>query len=202
MQSKSKRFYLVAWHFRPDSTNGGKVCQKHRTQLKEPLVPTPLQDRLWQKVGMDLFEWSTRDYLLIIDHFSRYIELAELKSTLAIRAIKEVFARHRTAEFVISDNGPQLSSAVFRQFAKENNFIHTTSSPRYPQANREVERTVRTIKDLWKKDSDYSRALLAYRSIPLVHRFSPAQLLMGRNLHTSLPQSTAKLDPKWSVLVH
>ena len=134
-----------------------ELCQKHRSQLKEPLLPTPLPDRPWQKVGMDLFEWSKRDYLLNIDYFSRYIEIAELKSTSAevtIRAIKEVFARHGTAELVISDNGPQFSSSVFREFAKENNFIHITSSPRYPQANGEAERAVRTIKDLWKKDSD------------------------------------------------
>ena len=144
-----------------------ELCQKHRSQLKEPLLPTPLPDRPWQKVGMDLFEWSKRDYLLIIDYFSRYIEIAELKSTLAevtIRAIKEVFARHGTAELVISDNGPQFSSSVFREFAKENNFIHITSSPRYPQAHGEAERDVRTIKDWWKKDSDHSRALRAYRS--------------------------------------
>lgn len=180
-----------------------ELCQKHRSQLKEPLMPTPLPDRPWQKVGMDLFEWSKRDYLLVIDYFSRYIEIAELKSTSAevtIRAIKDVFARHGTAEFVITDNGPQFSSSVFREFAKENNFMHITSSPRYPQANGEAERAVRTIKDLWKKDSDYSRPLLAYRSTPLGHGFSPAQLLMGRNLCTSLPQSTTKLDPKWPDL--
>lgn len=179
------------------------TCQKHRSQLKEPLLPTPLPGRPWQRVGMDLFEWSKRAYLLIIDYFSRYIEIAELKSTLAevtIRAIKEVFARHGTAEFVISDNGPQFSSSVFREFAKENNFTHITGSPHYPQANGEAERAVQTIKDLWKKDSDYSRALLAYRSTPLAHGFSPAQLLMGRNLRTSLPQSPTKLDPKWPDL--
>lgn len=180
-----------------------ELCQKHRLQNKEPLVSTPVPDRPWQRVGMDLFEWSKKNYLLIIDYFSRYIEVAELKSTSAevtIRAVKEVFARHGTAETVVSDNGPQFSSELFQQFAKEYKFTHSTSSPRYPQANGEAERAVRTVKNLWKRDNDYCRALLAYRATPLEHGFSPAQLLMGRNLRTSLPQPTAKLEPKWPDL--
>uniref|UniRef100_A0AAQ5XBH2 Integrase catalytic domain-containing protein n=1 Tax=Amphiprion ocellaris TaxID=80972 RepID=A0AAQ5XBH2_AMPOC len=101
---------------------------------------------------------------------------------------------------VVSDNGPQFSSEQFKEFAKEYQFRHITSSPRYPQANGEAERAVRTIKDLWKKDSDFNRALLVYRATPLEHGFSPAQLLMGKNLRISLPQSSAKLEPKWPDL--
>lgn len=44
---------------------------------------------------------------------------------------------------------------------------------------------------------DHSRVLLAYRATPLEHVFSTAQLLMGRHLCTSLPQTTTKLDPLW-----
>lgn len=61
-------------------------------------------------------------------------------------------------------------------------------------------RAVRTIKDLWKKDSDSNRALLAYRATLLEHGFSPAQLLMRRNLGTSLTQTAAKLVPTWPDL--
>lgn len=180
-----------------------ETCQKYRVQNCEPLLPTPLPHRPWQKVGMDLFEWSKKQYLLIIDFFSRYIEVAQLKymsAEVTISAVKEAFARHGTAETVVSDNGPQFSSEQFKQFAKEYQFRHITGSPRYPQANGEAERAVRTIKDLWKKDNDFNRALLVYRATPLEHGFLPAQLLMGRNLRTSLPQPTAKLDPKWPDL--
>ncbi|XP_051782102.1 uncharacterized protein K02A2.6-like [Erpetoichthys calabaricus] len=136
-----------------------EICQKHRVQSHEPLIPTQVPDRPWQKVGMDLFEWSKRQYLLLIDFFSRYIEVVELKCTSAevtVKAIKEIFARHGTAETVVSDNGPQFSSELFKMFAEEYQFTHVTSSPRYPQANGEAERAVWTIKDLWKKDPDHS----------------------------------------------
>ena len=46
-----------------------------------------------------------------------------------------MFARHGIPEQVISDNGPQFSSECFCLFAREYDFSHTTSSPRYPQSN-------------------------------------------------------------------
>ena len=53
-------------------------CIKYRSQRAEPLRPTPLPSLPWQKVGTDLFEWKTLVYLLIIDYYSRWIEVAKL----------------------------------------------------------------------------------------------------------------------------
>ncbi|KAL0150323.1 hypothetical protein M9458_054431, partial [Cirrhinus mrigala] len=180
-----------------------EMCQRYRTQYREPLLQSQVLNRPWQKVGMDLFEWRNKTYLFIIDYFSRYIEVAELRVTSAeatVRAVKEAFAHHGYPETVVSDNGPQFSSETFRLFAEESCFTHVTSSPRYPQANGEAERAVQTVKCLWKKDTDQTRALLAYRATPLEHGYSPAQLLMGRNLRTSLPQSSSQLTPQWPDL--
>ena len=67
--------------------------------------------------------------------------------------------------------------------------IHTTSSPRYPQSNGEAERGVETVKNLIKKSSD---PLLA---TPLANGYSPAQLLIGRQLRTTLPTLREHLIP-------
>ncbi|XP_037503251.1 uncharacterized protein LOC119378078 [Rhipicephalus sanguineus] len=82
-------------------------------------------------------------------------------------------------------------------FAKHYGFRHITSSPNYPQSNGEVERMVRTVKELFEKADDPFLALLSYRDTAGVTRFSPAQLLMGRSLRTRIPKPADCLEPKW-----
>ena len=87
--------------------------------------------------------------------------------------------------YVRSHNGPQYHSDEFAQFASDWGFRHTTSSPRYPQSNGQAERAVRTVKDILRKENDPAKALLAYRSTPFASGYSPAQLLMGRNIKSA-----------------
>jgi hypothetical protein len=70
--------------------------------------------------------------------------------------------------------------------------ITGSSSPRYPQSNRQSERAVQTIKNLLKKvqesQGDPYIALLEYRNTSLGGvKLSAAQLLMGRRLKARLP---------------
>ena len=147
------------------------TCSKHRQQHPEPLMPTPLPERPWQLIATDLFILEKVTYLLVVDYYSRYVEVVALpKSTSSlkiIQALKTIFARHGIPDEVRSDNGPQYHSDEFAQFAKDWGFQHSTSSPRYPQANGEVERAVKTVKNVLKKEQDPTKALLAYRSTPL-----------------------------------
>ena len=138
------------------------------------------------------------DYLLVVDYYSRYIEVAKLTSTSAnsvITHLKSIFSRHGIPETVISDNGPQYSAGVFEEFAKEYGFDHTTSSPRYPQANGTAERAVKTVKQLLLKSPDPYMAMMTYRATPLENGYSPAELLMGRKLRTTLPQTEKQMEP-------
>ena len=113
------------------------------------------------------------DYLIVIDYYSRYVEVAAMtkttKSSEIITALKSIFARHGIPEQVRSDNGSQYDSAEFSHFAKEWGFRHVTSSPRFPQSNGEVERGVRTVKNLLQKAEDPAKRLLAHRSTPLAY---------------------------------
>lgn len=54
---------------------------------------------------------------------------------------------------------------------------------------------VRTVKNLLEKSDDPYLALLSYRDTPGPSGFSPAQLLMGRNLQTRLPSLPERLSP-------
>ena len=113
-------------------------------------------------------------------------------SASVIDALKTLFARHGIPEVLCSYNSPQYSAEEFAQFVKSYDICHITSSPRYPQSNGHVERTVQTMKRILKK-SDV--ALLNYRATPLQWcNLSPSELLlMGRRLWTTLPQTTSKL---------
>ena len=153
-------------------------------------IPSKLPERPWQKVATDLFDWKGQEFILVVNYFSRYCEigvLRKLTSQEVISPLKAIFARHGIPETVIPDNRPQYSSAEFSKFAQEWGFSHVTSSPKYPQRNREVERTVQTIKNFLTKAEDPHEALLAYRATPLENGFSPAELRMGRRLRTTLP---------------
>ena len=112
-----------------------------------------------------------------------------------------IFARHGIPDVIVSDNGPQYSSHEFGEFAKNLNFKHITSSPYHPQGNGEAERAVKTAKKLLNGNSDPNLALLAYRSTPLPWcQLSPAQLLLGRQIRSTVPTSAKLLNPKWPDL--
>ena len=176
------------------------TCSKHREQHPEPLMSTPLPERPWQLIATDLFILERVTYLLVVDYYSHYVEVVALpKSTSSlkiIQALKTIFARHGIPDQVRSDNGPQYHSDEFTQFAKEWGFQHSTRSPRYPQANGEVERAVKTVKNILKKEQDPTKALLAYRSTPLASGYSPAELLMGRKIKSTIPIIPQHLIPQ------
>ena len=161
----------------------------------------PVPERPWQIVGSDLFYFQGATYLLVIDYFSRFVEVARLSSTTSediIVHLKSMFSRHGIPEIFISDNGPQYASKYFDQFAKEYEFQHRTSSPRYPQSNGEADRAVQTVKRLLRKNpKDPYKALLAYRSTPLANGYSPAELCFGRKIRTTIPIKRDLLNPRW-----
>ncbi|KAK2562775.1 Uncharacterized protein P5673_013720 [Acropora cervicornis] len=145
-----------------------------------------------QVVGTDIFYVKKRPYLIVVDYFSKFIEvnyLASLTAAETIRSRRSVFTRHEIPEIVRSDN-PQYNTAEFAKFAKDWEFKHVTSSLLCAQSNGEAERALQTAKNLLKKEEDPAKAPLAYRSTPsmveevrlsyfLVARSDPASLYTG-----------------------
>ena len=174
-------------------------CLTTRSQHPEPLLPSPLPDLPWQRLAADFFQLGNRSHLLVVDYYSRFIEVVELSTTTAARTIaqfKSIFARHGIPAELVTDNGPQFSSAEFEEFAKSYCFRHTTSSPLFPQSNGLAERSVRTVKSLLSKADDPYLALLNYRSTPLESGYSPSQLLMSRRLRSTIPVHDRLLQPQ------
>lgn len=185
--------YDIEVHIRKCAT-----CNAHRRkQTKEPIRQHPIPDNPWQKVGCDIFTSRGKDHLIVVDYFSKFIEVCKLEAKTAaavIRALEEMFSRHGVPETVMADNVP-FASREFLKFAELWNFRVVTSSPNYPQSNGQAERAIQTVKSLMIKAHETNqsvwKALLHFRSTPISGTdISPAQALFGRNIRTDL--ATAK----------
>jgi hypothetical protein len=163
-------------------------------------MPSETADYPWQKVAMDLADIEGTQYLVMVDYFSKYPEFFKMSATTSsaiIEKCKATFARFGIPSVVRSDNGRQFVSREFMDFAKEYGFKLITSSPKFPQSNGQAESAVKIVKNIVNKSEDPYLGILAYRNTPVGDMgASPAQLLMSRQLRTTLPTSAANLQPK------
>ena len=147
--------------------------------------------------------FGTSKFVVLVDYYSKYFELTQLKdrtSASVINCLKQHMSRHGIPEVLHSDNGPEFSSLEFQRFAKQYQFQHVTSSPRFPQSNGLVERTVQTAKKLLKKayedNKDPYLAILELRNTPIPGvGLSSTQLLMGRRTRRIIPIKNTLLKP-------
>lgn len=97
----------------------------------------------------------------------------------------------------MSNNGPQFSSTEFKELSRQLDLKHYRSSLHHPQGNGQAERAVQTAKKILKQDYPVM-ALMSYRATPCSSTsYSPAELLMGRRIRTTLPTIDKNLNPKW-----
>ena len=71
------------------------ICQEYQSSNpKEPMVESPLPTRPWELVPTDLFHWEQRDFLLVVDYYSRYVEVVKLddiKIRTVVNHTKSIF---------------------------------------------------------------------------------------------------------------
>jgi hypothetical protein len=163
----------------------------------------------WQKLAADIMTFKNIDYLVVVDYYSKFPELAKLEHKTAecvITHLKSIFARHGIPQQLVSDNMP-FASQRFHDFAREWGVELITSSPRFAQSNGQAENYVKTMKHMLAKCNDEGRdpyiALLEFRTTPITGMtFSPAQLLMSRVIRTKLPCTDKLLQPTVPCTAH
>ena len=168
---------------------------------REPLLISPLPNAPWSEVSMDFTELRNSEYLLIItDDYSRYPVVATVKSTSAntvIPKVDKVFSEFGIPGVVKTDNGPPFNSSAFKSFAQILGFQHRKVTPRWPRANGEVERFVRTVKKViktanlerksWKQGMYQLRR--NFRATPHTTTGNPpGTALFNRAIKTKLPE--------------
>lgn len=169
----------------------------------EPIVRREFPEQPWTDVAADfLGPLPEGQYLLVIvDYYSRYMEVCEMKETTAADTIKEmaaVFSRFGLPRTLRVDNGPQFNEkcSEFQEFCESNGIKIINTIPYWPAMNGEVERQNRSIlkrlriaqelgKD-WRLE--LRQYLLTYHSTNhSVTGKSPAELMFGRKIRNKLP---------------
>lgn len=142
---------------------------------------------------------SGHHLLVVVDYFSRFIEvevLTKIDSVRVIQKLKSMFVRFGFPLSMTADNGRQFISQEFRQFCEECGIDLISTIPYWPQQNGEVERQNRSlIKRLTISQSlgrnwqeDLYEYLLMYRSTPhSVTLKAPAELMFNRKMRDKLP---------------
>ena len=162
-------------------------CQKHTPLIHQPTGHLNLISSLWPfaQWGLDilgLFPRATgnrRFVLVAVDYFTKWVEtevLANIRDVDVKKFVwKNIVTRFGVSDSLISDNGLQFDSRVFREFCSDLSIKNRYSTPTYPQSNGQAEAINKTIVNGLKKRLDDAKGkwaeelpsvLWAYRTTP------------------------------------
>ena len=163
-------------------------------------IPWPESSIPFSVVHIDFFSFKARDYLVIIDSCTKWIEVYSMKnitSKTTVEMLRDCFSRFGLPRTIVSDNGPTFVSEEVEVFFHRNGIKHLTISPYNPQSNGLAENAVKTVKNKLKaalvdeKNKDVpistllARFLMINRNTPhTTTGISPAEAMFGRKLHT------------------
>ncbi|KAE8742071.1 hypothetical protein FOCC_FOCC012398 [Frankliniella occidentalis] len=169
---------------------------------KPPMLPHEIPSLPYEQVATDILDYYGDYYLVVIDTYSKWIHAIKMPNKTAesvIEVLTFLFSIHGIPLVVLADNPFKFYKCA--SFAKELNFAFVSCSPHYHQSNGLAEKTVSIVKQFLRKCSKDPKATLAncllqYRVTPISGLdASPAQLLMSRQLRTTLPIVTSRLKP-------
>ena len=131
-------------------------------QPKEPLLNHSIPTRPWSKLAIDLFLFNNVYYVILVDYFSDFWEVAKFNDTTlssVIKFCKQQFLRHGIPDILVSDNGPQLISFGFVEFSKAWQFNHVKTSTYHSQSNGKAESAVKIAKGIQLKSLNEIRMI-------------------------------------------
>ncbi|CAF3221850.1 unnamed protein product [Rotaria sp. Silwood2] len=153
----------VYWKsMRKDIFNYVAACQacqqfKYNNAPTSSLMQMHLVNEPWHTIGMDILgplpttARQKRFLLVVVDYFTRWIELFPLRSTtsndIANILTNEIFSRYGLPKHIVSDNGPQFVSNLFKNFCDILGIKQNLTANYHPQSNM-TERVNRTLKPL------------------------------------------------------
>ena len=155
-----------------DMTDYTKKCD--RCQWLAPILKSPVQDLISISSPWPFSQWgidivgslpiaSAQKTLLLVatDYFTKWVE-AEAFSSIKDRDVtqfiwKNIVCRFGIPRSIVSDNGPQFDSRVYRSFCQELKIKNFYSTPRYPQSNGLAKASNKTLLAASKKRLDSTK---------------------------------------------
>jgi transposase InsO family protein len=180
-----------------------ETCQTFRPSQKHDSQQNFVAEltRPMQLLSGDLFQYASKTYLLLVDGYSGYIFVDELKRTATrdiIRVLTKYFALFGYPDVFRSDNGPQFRTEL-KDFFDKRGVRHLTSSPYFPSSNGHAESGVKSAKHLLKKcledKSDYEGALAELRRQPRSDGTIPSDLFLNRHVKGDATQLPREFNP-------
>ena len=165
----------------------------------------PLHVRKWpsrvlQRIHIDFAESKGKTFLVLIDAYSKWLEVFQMHSTTStktIEVLRHFFASYGLPESIVSDNGPQFTSSEFKVFCKSNGINQILVPAYHPASNGAAERSVQILKKAFLKHifaednqqmtlaHKLDNFLLMYRNTPhSVSGRTPSELFLQRQVRT------------------
>ena len=135
-------------------------------------------------------------FFIVVDAHSKWPEVEVMSTTTSektIEVLRSLFAHHGLSEKLVSNNGPQFTSAEFKQFLEGKSIKHILSAPYHPASNGLAEHFVQTLKRTWKASSHDGKSihhclaqfLFEYCATPhATTNVVPCELFLKRKLRT------------------
>ena len=177
-----------------------KNCEKEsNAPAKSDPHPWSWPTKPMDRIHIDYFEYNDVDFLLMVDSYSKWVEveiITKCDSSRTITCLRKWFAHYGLPNQLVSDNGPQFTSDEFERYVKENGIKHIRTAAYHQSSNGQAERYVQTVKHCLhsiktKSHRDLNTKLdsflMTYRSTPhTITEETPSKRFLGRNISTRL----------------
>ena len=174
-------------------------CQQaQRAPAKSPWQPWSPASKPWSRLHVDFAgPIYGQTYLIVVDAFTKWPEIFAMKNPSAsatVEILKNLFSVFGIPDVIVSDNGSQFMSHIFRSFCSRNNIEQKFSPPYHPQSNGQAERFVDTFKRALLKARGEGPTTEALQTFLTMYRNTPnpqapdgkapSEIMFGRKVKT------------------
>lgn len=177
-------------------------------QFRDPVEP-------FRMIAMDFIgpyptsKNGNKFLLVVVDMFSKYVIMKPIRNSSAKitvdRLKKEVFLKFGVPETLVSDNGPQLKSQLFKDFLSDFGVRHWLTASYHPQANptEAANKTIGTAIRAYIRDNESHTSWdvhvdeIAFALNSSVHsttKHTPHQIIFGKRVPSDGAEYGKRID--------